>query len=52
MQSGTCLLLHDVAAMWCIPPPSSRSSFEVSANFWDSNFDDICCNGTYLWYCL
>jgi len=27
--------------MWRIPPPNSRSSFEVSAFFWDGNFDDI-----------
>ena len=27
---------------WRIPPPdSSSSSFEVSAVFWDGNFDDI-----------
>jgi len=26
---------------WRIPPPNSSSSFEVSAMFWDGNFDDI-----------
>ena len=24
--------------MWCIPPPNSSSSFEVSAIFWNGNF--------------
>jgi len=33
--------VHDTAAVkWHIPPPNSRSSFEVSAIFWDGNFDD------------
>ena len=52
MQAGTCLLPRDVAVMRCIPPPNSSSSFKVSAIFWDGNFDDICRNASYLWYCL
>ena len=35
-----------------IPPSNSSSSFEVSAIFWDCNFDDICRNATNLWNCL
>ena len=27
--------------MWRISPSNSSSSFEVSAIFWDGNFDDI-----------
>jgi len=52
MQAGTCLLLRDVVVMRFIPPPNSSSSFEVSAIFWDCNFDDIRCNATNLWTCL
>ena len=34
-------ILRDVVVMRFITPPNSSSSFEVSAIFWDSNFDDI-----------
>ena len=36
LQAGTCLLLHvnsDVVVMWCILPPNSSPSFEVSTIF-------------------
>jgi len=35
------ILLRDVVVMLFIPPPNSSSSFEVSAIFWDCNFDDF-----------
>jgi len=52
MQAGTCLLLRDIVVMWYIPPPNNSSSFEVSASFWDGNFDDIRRNATNLCNCL
>ena len=30
-----------IAVKWRIPTPNSSSSFEVSAIFWEGNFDDI-----------
>jgi len=60
MQAGTFLLLHDVVVMRFIPPPSSSSSFEVSAIFWDVKIEDIfvCAVDAdrsvqnYIFYCL
>ena len=52
MQAGTGILLRDVVVMRSIPPSNSSSSFEVSAIFWDCNFDDIRRNATNLWNCL
>jgi len=40
---------QELVVMRFIPPPNSSSSFEVSAIFWDCNFNDIRRNATNLW---
>jgi len=43
MPAGTYLLckIQRRTVTWRFPPPNSSSSFEVSAIFWEGNFDDI-----------
>jgi len=58
MQAGTCVfpcVNSDVVVMWCIPPPNSSPSFEVSAIFPAreiEDIDDIFANGKSCEYAV
>jgi len=52
IKNSPVFLAHPVVVMRFIPPSNSSSSFEVSAIFWDCNFDDIRRNATNIWNCL